>query len=187
MHAHALTALRLLSIPFFVACLREPGRAAAIGAALLFALAIATDVLDGRVARRRATESPAGRAFDHATDFLFVVSGLAVLALRGRVPLALPLLVAVAFAQYAIDSYWLHRARQLRMSALGRWNGVLYFVPLGAALAGIPALEGPIRWTAWALCASTLASILDRALALRLPLAGAPGSRAAGTGARSPR
>jgi hypothetical protein len=86
------------------------------------------------------------------------------------VPWLLPVLVALAFAQYVVDSYWLHRAGQLRMSALGRWNGVLYFVPLGGALLvalGLDWLAAPTRWVAWALVLATLVSIADRALSLR--------------------
>ena len=85
------------------------------------------------------------------------------------VPWLLPALIALAFAQYAIDSYWLHRERQLRMSALGRWNGVLYFVPLGGAilvLAGADFLRLLLVTIAWALVGSTLLSIGDRLLAL---------------------
>jgi CDP-diacylglycerol--glycerol-3-phosphate 3-phosphatidyltransferase len=185
--AHALTALRLISIPPFVWLVLTPGQAAALGAAALFVLAIVTDLLDGRVARRRGSASAAGGIFDHLTDFLFVSSGFGALALQGRIPWLLPVLIAVAFSQYALDSYLLHRARELRMSSLGRVNGILYFVPLGASLAGIGALEAPIRWLAWWLVASTLLSIADRALAVRRRPAGARGSPAAGTGVRSPR
>ena len=97
-------------------------------------------------------------------------AGLAGAAARGSVPWLLPSLVVVAFAQYAIDSYWLHRKGELRMSALGRWNGVLYFVPLAIDVAvrlgiALPALA--LCAVAWILIASTLASIADRALALR--------------------
>jgi hypothetical protein len=56
------------------------------------------------------------------------------------------------------------------MSALGRWNGILYFVPLGGAILvelGLDFLAEPTRWVAWALVASTVASIADRALAAR--------------------
>ena len=63
------------------------------------------------------------------------------------------------------------------MSALGRWNGVLYFVPVGAVLAadlGL-ALGAPVaRASAWLLVASTLASIADRALAARRTSPGGP-------------
>jgi hypothetical protein len=82
----------------------------------------------------------------------------------------LPALVVVAFAQYAIDSYWLHRRGELRMSALGRWNGVLYFVPLSVDVARRLGIEVPLlalHVIAWLLIASTVASMADRALALR--------------------
>lgn len=87
-------------------------------------------------------------------------------------PWLLPALVALAFAQYVVDSYWLHRAGQLRMSALGRWNGILYFVPLGGALLvglGLGLLAEPTGWIAWALVLTSALSIADRALSLRRP------------------
>ncbi len=67
--------------------------------------------------------------FDHTTDFLFVTSGLFAGALRGAFPWILPVLITAAFAQYVIDSYWIHRHTKLRGSKLGRYNGMLYFVP----------------------------------------------------------
>ena len=63
------------------------------------------------------------------------------------------------------------------MSALGRWNGILYFVPLGGALLvalGLDFLAAPTRWVAWALVVATLVSIADRALSLRRPAGAAP-------------
>jgi hypothetical protein len=71
-----------------------------------------------------------------------------------------------------LDSYFLHRQRQLRMSYLGRWNGILYFVPL--VMITIAALQVPglgalarvlVRPFAVLLIVSTVASILDRAAA----------------------
>ena len=46
------------------------------------------------------------------------------------VPEILPILITVAFSQYVLDSYFLYRQKNLRMSFLGRWNGVFYFGPL---------------------------------------------------------
>jgi phosphatidylglycerophosphate synthase len=188
--ADALTGLRLaLALPFAWA-LRGEDLAAALWAGLILAVAIATDVLDGRLARRAGTVSRYGRAFDHTADVLFVTAGLVALASRGVVPWLLPVLVALAFAQYVVDSYVLHREHDLRMSALGRWNGILYFVPLvgdvlvrtvlGFASALLPLI-------AWALVATTLLSMTDRLLALRRSRQTARGSPSAGTGGRSPR
>lgn len=170
--ANLLSLLRLLlATPVAVLIAAGAPRFGAI-AATLFCVAIASDVADGRLARMRGTESALGRVLDHGADFAFVNAGLAAAAATGRLPWLLPALVALAFAQYVVDSYWLHRARELRMSALGRWNGILYFVPLGGAILvelGLVFLAGPTRWVAWALVASTLASIADRALAARRP------------------
>ena len=73
------------------------------------------------------------------------------------------------------DSYWLHREKRLRMSTLGRWNGIGYFVPLvvlaAARIEVIPgqaAVLAPLaRATAYVLVASTIVSIVDRATAAR--------------------
>jgi phosphatidylglycerophosphate synthase len=165
--ANLLSLLRLLSAAPFAFWLAG-GAASVWPATALFCAAIASDLVDGPLARARGTASGLGRALDHGADFLFVTSGLVAVAARGLIPALLPLLVAIAFAQYVIDSYWLHRARELRMSALGRWNGVLYFVPVGAALAfdlGLDLAAPVARGSAWLLVVSTLASIADRALA----------------------
>ena len=169
--AHALTGLRLvLAAPFCFWMLGTEG-GAPWWAASAIAIAIATDLADGPIARRRGTASPSGRLFDHTSDFLFVSAGLWAMAWRDAIPIWLPALVAFAFAQYLIDSYWLQRQPQLRMSFLGRWNGILYFVPpcgdvllhTGTlAFLGLGLLAPLIPWIAWLLIASTAASILDR-------------------------
>ncbi len=189
--AHALTAARLLlALPFAAAMAGpEPGHGA--WAALLLAAAVVTDVLDGPLARRRGTASATGRLFDHAADALFVVSGLAGAALRGAVPWALPVLVAAAFLQYVIDSYWLDGAGQLRPSRLGRVNGILYFAPLGADVLvrlGLAPLRPWLVGLAWVLVASTVLSMGERlGRSLRARRRGAPASPAGGTRGRPPR
>ena len=164
--ANALTSLRALAIPPFVAAV-VAGRAGVAFA--LFWLAVASDAVDGRLARRRGQASALGGLFDHGTDALFVSAGLAAYAAAGVVPAPLPPLVLLAFLQYALDSRVL-AGRALRTSPIGRSNGVAYYVLLGVpvvrdALAlGWP--PGPlVRALGWALVASTLASMLDRAIA----------------------
>ncbi len=173
MVAHLLTSVRLvLALPLAVAFARPDFLSAGL-VALLLGVAVATDYFDGAVARLRGTASAGGQLFDHGTDFLFVTAGLTGAALAGHVPLALPILIAVAFGQYVFDSYWVHRQKQLRMSGVGRWNGVLYFVPLVvlavARLEPIPALTPLLTLAArlgcYALVASTVVSIGDRATA----------------------
>ena len=170
MIAHALSLSRVaLAVPFFfwMRAGEEP-----FASALLLTLAIVTDLADGPIARRSGTESPAGRLIDHGSDFLFVSAGLAALAWRGAIPWLLPVLVAAAFAQYVTDSLVVEQRGSLRPNPLGRWNGILYFVVpcLEVAARLIPGLawlsQGALL-LAWALCASTAASMGARVLALR--------------------
>lgn len=173
--AHLLTGLRLgLALPLAVAFAR-PGALGPIVVALLLAVAIASDYFDGVVARGHGAASAGGQLFDHTTDCLFVTACLTGAALAGSIPLLLPVLIAVAFGQYVLDSYWLHRRKQLRMSTIGRWNGIGYFVPLvvlaAARLEVVPAFTPPLtvaaRLVAYVLVASTVVSIVDRATAVR--------------------
>ena len=127
--ANALTAVRLLLVFPFAFFMAQGDRRSAIFALLAWVLALITDVLDGPIARRRGTVTAWSGTFDHTTDFLFVTSGLFAGALRGAFPWILPVLITAAFAQYVIDSYWIHRHTKLRGSKLGRYNGMLYFVP----------------------------------------------------------
>ena len=188
--ANVLTAVRVvLIVPFVLFTLRVDAWSAAI-AALVLASAIVTDLLDGPLARRRGTATALSGLFDHTADCLFVTSGLAAAAARGAVPWLLPPLVALAFAQYVADSYWGHGGRRLRTSALGRWNGLLYFAPLvGDVLVrlGLGALAPVVTWLAWLLVASTLISMAERLRALRWARRTARGSPAAGRGVRPPR
>jgi phosphatidylglycerophosphate synthase len=166
--ANALTGVRLALAPLLVWALCEERAELALAA---FVLAVGSDLADGRVARRFGEASALGGFLDHVTDALFVASGLGALALLGLVPAPLPLLVLAAFAQYALDSRAL-AGRPLRASALGRWNGIAYFVLLGIPVVrGGLALAWPadalVRGIGWALVASTLLSMLDRLAALR--------------------
>jgi len=188
--AHALTGIRaLLALPFALLMTRADAGAAAL-AALVLAAAIATDVLDGAVARRRGTATAVGGVFDHAADCWFVTSGLAAGAARGAFPWILPVLVAAAFAQYVADSYWVHRGRALRPSALGRYNGILYFAPLGGDVlvrAGLRALQPAVTLLAWMLVVSTVLSMAERLWAIRRASRRDPGWCAGGKGDRPPR
>jgi phosphatidylglycerophosphate synthase len=135
-------------------------------AALLFSLAILTDLLDGPLARRLNQASRLGGLLDHSTDAAFVVLLLAALSTLGYVPWLLPAVVAASFLQYVHDSRAL-QGRRLRASWLGRVNGIAYFV-----LASIPVYRGAFGLTwppdalvmalAWLLVASSVASMLDR-------------------------
>lgn len=166
--ANALTLLRLIAAPICATLVFE-GRD--VEAVMVFAFAIATDFADGPLARKWGQSSAFGALLDHGTDATFVVMGVSALVCRGFAPIALPPLIALAFVQYTLDSRALE-GRQLRASALGKWNGILYFVFLGT-----PIIRNTLGWSwpddgiilllGWLLLGSTVLSMVDRLLALR--------------------
>ncbi|MEX2130332.1 MAG: CDP-alcohol phosphatidyltransferase family protein [Pseudohongiellaceae bacterium] len=171
--ANLLTGIRLLLIFPLTWEFARPGFMSPWLLLLLLGVAIATDYFDGVVARRTNTASAAGQLFDHSTDFLLVTSGLAGLAWAGLITPILPPLIVIAFSQYVLDSHFLYRQKNLRMSYIGRWNGIFYFVPLCliafsrlellSAVADL--LETLALIIAWLLVLTTIISIIDRAIA----------------------
>ena len=139
-------------------------------AAVLFTIAVATDMSDGIIARRRNEVTTFGGLLDHGSDALFVTVTLGALALAQLVPAPLPVLVIAAFAQYVWDSKALSGA-PLRTSLLGRWNGIGYYVLVGIVVIGHAlALEWLVSMAipvvGWLLVATTLLSMADRGLTL---------------------
>jgi CDP-diacylglycerol---glycerol-3-phosphate 3-phosphatidyltransferase len=175
--ANALTAVRLLLVLPFAFFMAKGDRNSAIFALVAWMIALITDFLDGPIARRRGTVTAFSGTFDHTTDFLFVTSGLFAGALRGAFPWILPVLVTAAFAQYFIDSYWRHfhtklRHAKLRGSKLGRYNGILYFVPPVVDCLirmGLAFLAPLLTILVWLLVATTLVSMAERLMFRRLP------------------
>lgn len=165
--ANAVTLTRVLCVPLLATAVLLDARVAAAG---LFAWAVVTDLVDGRLARRRGEASSFGGLLDHSADALFCSVGLGALVCTGVVPVPLPFLVALAFTQYMLDSRSI-AGQPLRASFVGRWNGIFYFV-----LIGIPVVRDALglAWPGaalvmgigWLLVASTLVSMGDRLVAL---------------------
>jgi CDP-diacylglycerol--glycerol-3-phosphate 3-phosphatidyltransferase len=170
--ANALTALRLLLVLPFAFFMARADERSAIFALVAWTVALITDFLDGPIARRRGTVTARSGTFDHTTDFLFVTSGLFAGASRGAFPWILPVLVTAAFTQYFIDSYWVHRQARLRGSKLGRYNGMLYFVPTVMDILirlGLRFLQPLLMILIWLLVLSTLVSMGQRLMFRSLP------------------
>jgi phosphatidylglycerophosphate synthase len=170
--ANALTAVRLLLVVPFAFFMTRGGVRFAVFALVAWVAALITDFLDGPIARRRGTVTALSGTFDHTTDFLFVTSGLFAGAFRGVFPWILPVLIVAAFAQYVIDSYWIHRQTKLRGSNLGRHNGILYFVPSCMDILirlGVRFLQPLLTILVWMLVLSTLVSMGQRLMFGRLP------------------
>ena len=170
--ANALTAVRLFLVLPFAFFMARGDQRSAIFALVVWVVALTTDFLDGPIARRTGTVTALRGTFDHTSDFLFVTCGLFAGALRGAFPWILPVVITAAFAQYVIDSFWVHRRTKLRGSKLGRYNGIFYFVPTCMDILirlGLRFLQPMLMILVWLLVLSTLVSMGQRLMSRTLP------------------
>jgi phosphatidylglycerophosphate synthase len=167
--SNGLTSLRLIAAPFFYWLIVSQVWWAAC---LIFWLAVASDFVDGRLARARGETSAFGGLLDHGSDASFVTLGQSALVAAGWAPLLLPILIVAAFVQYVFDSRIL-AGRELRTSFIGRWNGIFYFFPPGVIVTrealglAVPPDEIVLGFC-WVLVVSTLISMGDRLIGVAL-------------------
>lgn len=130
--AHLVTGLRLASAPALVWAICSD----LFGIAwVLILTAVASDVADGRIARRMQAESSLGRWLDHCADIVFLLAGFGALASQGRAPAFVPLAIAGAFGFYVVDSLRRSETRTLIGSRLGHLSGIFNYAILVGAVA----------------------------------------------------
>jgi phosphatidylglycerophosphate synthase len=84
-----------------------------------------------------------GRWLDSLADIIFVLTALSCEAWAGAIPFYIPILIAMSFSQYAIDSMLLSGAPI--KSRLGHFGGVINFaLVIALGLAPPPLLPGVI-------------------------------------------
>jgi phosphatidylglycerophosphate synthase len=134
----------------------------------LFAVAAATDFLDGIVARRTGGPTAYGAVLDNVADVAFVLAGTGTAAALGLVPVAVPAAIATSVAAYALAS--VRRSgggstMTLARSRVGHAAGVLNYALLGLvtiALAVPVRSEGVLRPASLVTVAVNLAAVLGR-------------------------
>ena len=136
---NCITFLRFLLTCVFCALLHGlfTGGRGFIPAMAVFLAICATDVLDGRLARRLGAASAFGAILDVSADVFYVVSSLAVLAVFQKVPVWFIALVLAKFTEYIITSHVISRRAKWKRAEfvrdpLGRCAAVLYFLLPGA-------------------------------------------------------
>ena len=118
---NALTVVRLLLIPVVVALLLNAEDGHSWPAAIVFAVAAATDQVDGWLARRWGVESEFGKLADPLADRLMIDTAVILLVVAGRLPWpALAIILArdgVLLWGYKIMA---PRGYELSVNALGK-------------------------------------------------------------------
>jgi cardiolipin synthase len=150
-----ISAIRILLIPLFVALIVDPDTTTA--GLIVFGVVVATDWVDGLVARRTGQVSELGKVLDPVADRLAIAAGLIALAIRGVFPwwaAALILVRDVAVFIVGVAVLW---RSDVRIEV--RWIGkiatfslmtAIPFVSWGAL--GLPLAEAAtvVGWAAFA-------------------------------------
>jgi phosphatidylglycerophosphate synthase len=173
--ANAVTLLRVLAIPAFVwAVWRADAGGPSPLPALLFFLAVGSDLSDGKVARRLGVASEAGRFVDHIADISFLTSALAAYWSVGAVPWWVPVSVVASFLFYVVDSWrqsGLDEPRRLIGSRLGHLAGIFNYTIVGVVAcnesAGLHWLPAGLVWMLFAMvplysAAAVVSRVLSR-------------------------
>ena len=133
---NAISLIRIALIPVFVALIVDRDSSGAPGIAL-FGAVVATDWVDGLIARRTGQVSDIGKVLDPLADRCAIGAGLIALVIRGAFPWWAAALVLVRDAAVLIVAAVALGRRSIRIEV--RWIGKLATLSL---MCGIP-------WIAW--------------------------------------
>jgi phosphatidylglycerophosphate synthase len=149
--ANGLSASRFVLAGLWMAAYAPGDRRAAVLGPIALAAA-ASDFADGRLARRAGSVDQFGRWLDAIADITYI-----------------PVLIALSFVQYALDSVVILGSSVPVASRLGHWGGAFnYILVTTLAFAAPPRLPGRIIQQAAPLIGLLyLAAIIERALNYR--------------------
>jgi phosphatidylglycerophosphate synthase len=162
---NGLSALRFALAAIWIE-LASHGHEGRLAFAIVAIVAACSDFVDGRIARRLGVASGSGRWLDGIADVTFVLAALFCEAAVGGLPFYIPILIALSFSQYSIDSIAIGaRASGPMKSRLGHWGGIInYGIVITLAIAPPPAIPGAIvRVLAPLIAAFYVAAISERA------------------------
>lgn len=154
--ANKITVLRMIAVPLLVITLLHHY---AGWARLIFCLSIASDALDGSLARWRGERTPLGSFLDPMADKLLLVATFLVLTFQGRVPLWIfvvlfsrDLLIALGW----VIIYILTNNAKVQPRLLGKLTTMSQMAVVLALLFGLPH-----PWSSWLLDLMVVVSIIS--------------------------
>jgi len=135
--ANIITVVRILLAPLFVVLLVLDGGADGplrIAAALLFVVAIATDGVDGMLARRRNLVTNLGILLDPIADKLLTGAALVMLAVLAELPWWVVIVILVREWGITLFRFLMLRDRVIPASRGGKLKTVVQAVAISVAL-----------------------------------------------------
>ena len=171
---NALTLLRILAVPVVVvALLGETPNGDALAAGV-FALAAATDGLDGYFARSRGAVTTFGKLMDPLADKLLITAALVSLVSLGRLEAWVAMvIIAREFAVTGLRAVAAERGVVIQASWLGKLKTILQIAAVFGLIAADPSPLG-VDLLVYAAVAVTAISGIDYFFGLRRMLEDAP-------------
>jgi CDP-diacylglycerol---glycerol-3-phosphate 3-phosphatidyltransferase len=143
--ANLITMLRILLVPVFVVLLAaDGGRGGALrwAAAVLFVVAIATDSVDGHLARSRDLVTDLGKLLDPIADKALTGAALVMLSVLGELPWWVTVLILLREIGITVYRFAVLSKRVIPASKGGKLKTVLQSVAITAALLPLAQLLG---------------------------------------------
>ena len=160
-----LTTLRVIMIPFFVACLLYQGGADhtfRIAAAVLFVLASLTDLLDGKIARKYNLVTNFGKFMDPLADKLLVCSALICLVELKELPAWM--VIIIISREFIISGFRLIASDNgivIAASYWGKFKTTFQMISVILLILQIPGLEIAAQICVWIALVLTIVSLID--------------------------
>ena len=145
---NAISALRIALIPVFVWLIVDQDTTTA--GLVMFGFVVATDWVDGTIARRTGQVTELGKVLDPVADRLAIAAGLIALAVRGVFPVWAAVLILVRDVAVLLVGVFLLTRRHVRIEV--RWIGKVATFSLMVAVPAVAwgALDLPLAAAATA-------------------------------------
>jgi CDP-diacylglycerol---glycerol-3-phosphate 3-phosphatidyltransferase len=148
--ANIITVVRILLAPLFIVLVSvDGGRDGAIRwiAAALFVVAIATDAVDGHLARSRHLVTDIGKILDPIADKVLTGGALVVLSALGELPIWVTALILIREVGITVFRFAVLSKRVIPASKGGKVKTWLQSIAITLALLPLPMLIGD--WFNW--------------------------------------
>ncbi len=128
--ANVLTVVRILLVPVFVACMLAGGTVWRLAALVTFCVASLTDLLDGRLARRRGLVTDFGKIADPVADKALTGAALICLSALGELPWWVTGVIMFRELGVTVLRFWVIRRGVIAASRGGKLKTLLQVVAI---------------------------------------------------------
>lgn len=135
-----LTILRILLIPIIAGLLLSDGVIENTAAAIIFIIAIITDWLDGKIARKYGQKSIFGTFMDPIADKMLILTAFFILSARQLIPIWMPLLMlfreflvsgvrqVASTESKPVGANWMGKTKFILQALIGTYGMLIFWI-----------------------------------------------------------